>query len=130
MAPKTKQVDDPFADDDWGMPDAQGQVAETDEMPEASSEDRPPFIRPHHVGKQTTGTMELIKVTSETSDYSDVIFLVRFRGKIFRHGLKLFSPDYKSLSVRFGKKRSEWHGELRYKVMPHRGNPLGFIAIR
>jgi hypothetical protein len=129
MAPKSRNVDDPFKDDDWGMPDSTTQT-ESDEMPEGSAEDKPSFIKPHHVGKQTTGTMELIRVTSETSDYSDVIFVVKFRGKLFRHGLKLFSPDYKALLTRFGKKREDWHGELRYKVMPHKGNPLGFIAIR
>jgi hypothetical protein len=128
MATKNKIVDDPF-EDDWGMPEAQTQAA-SDEMPEASGDEKPPFLKPHHVGTASTGTLELLSVTSETSDYSDVIFLVKFRDKKFRLGMKLFAADYKALQKRFGNKKADWHGQLRYKVMPHRGNPQGYIAVR
>jgi hypothetical protein len=127
---KNKTVDDPFVDDEWGMPDEQTQDSSTAEMPDEAKEERPPFLKPHHVGNALTGTLELVRVTSETSDFSDVILLVSLRGKNFRLGMKLFAADYKALLQRFGKKRSDWHGPLRYKVMPHRGNPKGYIAVR
>lgn len=122
-----KEVDDPFNDDDFGMPEA---TSTSDEMPEASSEDRPSFIKPHHVGKALSGQMELLRVMSETTDFSDVVLLVKFREKNFRLGLRTFSADYMALTKRFGKKKLDWHGPLRYKVMPHKGNPQGYVAIR
>jgi hypothetical protein len=125
--PKSRP-DDPF-EDDWGMPDAPAGES-SDEMPQESSEERPPFLKPHHVGSQKTGTMELVRVTAETSDYSDVIFLVSVRGKQFRLGMRLFSPDYKALKKKFGAKRSDWHGSLKYKVLPHKGNPDGYVSVR
>ncbi len=126
---KNKTVDDPFQEDDWGMPEEQTQDSSL-EMPDESKEERPPFLKPHHVGNALTGTLDLVRVTSETSDFSDVILLVTLRGKNFRLGMKLFAADYKALLQRFGKKKSDWHGQLRYKVMPHRGNPKGYIAVR
>lgn len=124
--PKTK--DDPFTEDDWGMPATQD--GPTDEMPGPSSEERPPFLKPHHVGNAVSGTLELVHVTGETSEFSDVILLVKVRGKLFRLGMRTFSDEYKALSKRFGKKRADWHGELRYRLLPHKGNPHGYVAVR
>jgi hypothetical protein len=126
--PKNKP-DDPF-EDDWGetMPDSSEGPSE--EMPDAPSKEYYDFFKPHIVGKQMGGKIELVRVLPETSEYSDVILLVKFNGKSFRLGLKFFSKEYKALKKRFGAKRSDWHGELRYRVMPHKGNPHGFIAVR
>ena len=120
---------DPF-DDDWGMPEGQEHPA-TDEMPEAGGDDRSPFIKPRHVGNARTGTLELVRVTDRTSEYSDVILLVKFRGREFSLGLKLFSEDYKRLKAKFGPKKSDWAGKkLQYKVMAHGRNSDGYIGIR
>jgi hypothetical protein len=128
MPKDAKKHDDPFDDEDWGpsgetMPDS-------DTMPEPSAETKPPFIKPHHVGKAVMGTMKLLRVTSEVTEYSDVVLLVEYRGKQFRLGLKLYSDDYKKLKERFGPKKEKWSGELRYKVMPHGGREAGYIAVR
>jgi hypothetical protein len=121
--------DDPFDDADWGPQEGSSEMP--DEMPGASTEERPPYLKPHHLAKAVErGSMQLIRVTGETSEYSDVVLLVELGGKQYRLGMKLFSDDYKALSKRFGKKRSDWKGELRFKVMPHKGNPRGFIAVR
>ncbi len=125
---KNREVDDPFGDD-FGMPE-ETMAPESEEMPQESAEERLPFLKPHHVGNAKTGTLELVRVTSETSDYSDVIFLVKLGTRSFRLGMKLFAKDYVALKKRFGSKRSDWHGQLRYKVMPHKGNPSGYIAVR
>jgi len=91
--------------------------------------ERPRFIKPHDVGKVgTTGTLELIRVTPETSDYSDVILAVSFKGRDFRLGLRTFSNEYQSLSGKFGTKRSDWHGTLRFKVVDNNGKP--YVSVR
>lgn len=128
MAKNNKTSDDPFSDDDWGMPDAQSHV-ESGAMPEASKEEYAPFLKPHHL-KIKQGTMQLVGVSTEATEYSDVCLLVELNGRKFRIGQKLFAPDYKALLARFGTKKADWHGELRYKVMPHKGNPDGYIAVR
>jgi hypothetical protein len=125
--PRAK-ADDPF-DDDWGMPDG-GESAASDEMPDAPATDRLDYLKPHHLGKQTTGTMELIGVTGLTTEYSDVVFHVKVGGKDFHLGMKFFSKDYVALKKRFGNKKSDWKGQLRFKVMPHKGNPRGYVAVR
>lgn len=119
--------DDPFESDDWGPEGAS--IVDSDEMPGVSSEERPAFLKPHHV-KSDLGTLNLLRVTGETSEFSDVILLVEHSGKNFRLGLRTFSDDYKALTKRFGKKKSDWHGELRFKVMPHKGQRRGYIAVR
>lgn len=127
---KNQVVDDPFNDDDWGgnsdVPDA----GTSENVPDAPLEDRPQYIKPSHVGKAKTGTFELVKFTTETTEYSDVILLLQYRGRFFKLGMKVFSDDYKRLQKRFGKKRADWHGPLQYKVMPHKGNPNGYIAVK
>jgi hypothetical protein len=125
--PRQSEPDDPFQDEDWGHPETP--ATESDEMPPPSAEDRPPFLKPHML-KENRGTMELIRVTKETSEYSDVVFLVAIGQKHFRLGLKFFSPDYKALANRFGPKKSDWKGTLQFKVMPHKGNPRGYVAVR
>lgn len=122
-----KKVDDPFGDD-WGMPDS-SMATEMPEMPESTAGEKPLFLKPQHVGKVgTTGTVELVRVTSETSDYSDIILLVSFRGKNFRLGMRTFSEEYQSLLGKFGKKRADWKGQLRFKVVDNNGKP--FVAVR
>lgn len=119
--------DDPF-DDDWGMPESTTPATES-EMPDSTAGERPPFIKPQHIGRVgTTGTLELMRVTSETSDYSDVILAVTFKGKNYRLGLRTFSNEYQSLSSKFGKKRGDWHGTLRFKVVDNNGKP--YVSVR
>jgi hypothetical protein len=124
---KSKQnpdADDPF--DDWNP--AEGETA-SDEMPSSVGGERPPFLKPHDL-RLDRGTLELVRVTTETSEYSDVVLLVAVGTRNFRFGMKLFSPDYKRLLARFGSKKEAWKGELQYKVMPHKGNPRGYVAVR
>lgn len=99
-----------------------------DEMPDEGGT-RPDFIKPFHVGKVTKGTMELIGVSDETSEYSDVILRVEFKGTEYALGLKLFSQDYIALKKRFGKKKSDWHGQLRYRVMKYKDSD-GYVSVR
>ena len=123
MDPENKKPD-PF-DDPWL--DNSGETL-PDEMPEPG-QGRPDFIKPHHVGKQTQGKMKLLGVSSQTSEYSDVILRVEFKGKEYALGLKLFSADYKALKVRFGNKRADWTGELRYRVMRYKDSE-GYVSVR
>jgi len=118
--------DDPFTDDDFGLPG--GESTTSDEMPDADSDERPDFLKPYHL-KVKQGTCVLIGTTGAT-DYSDVVLLLEVAGRRFRLGLKTFDPGYKALLAKFGKKRSDWKGTLRYKVMPHKGRPDGYVAIR
>lgn len=128
MADKAKKHDDPFDDDDWG-PSSETMPA-SDTMPAASTESRPPWIKPFHVGKQVMGTMKLIGVSPEVTEFSDVVLLVEFRGTRFRLGLKTYSIEYQKLLTRFGGKKDKWAGELRYKIMPHGGRDAGYVAVR
>jgi hypothetical protein len=121
------KADDPFNDDDWGPNDAQ---EDSGEMPESSADStRSEFLKPHHVGSARVGTLELLSVTGAT-EYSDVVLHVKLGSRTYRMGLKTFDPGYVALLKKFGKKKSDWKGTLRYKVMPHRGRPDGFIAVR
>lgn len=126
---KDNAPDDPFGDESWGMPDAQHN-APLDTMPEVPSEVRLDFLKPATVGRATFGEIELTGVSRETSKYSDVILLVKFRGRPFRIGLRTFSPDYQSLLKKFGKNPNDWKGTIRYKVMPHNGRADGYIGLR
>lgn len=127
---KDKVVDDPFVDDDWGPEDAPDAVT-TEDVPDAPTDDRPQYIKPSHVGgAKKTGEFELVKFTNETTEYSDVILLVKYRNRFFKLGMKVYADDYKRLQKRFGKKRADWHGMLKFKVMPHKGNPAGYIAVK
>jgi hypothetical protein len=119
--------DDPF-DDDWGT--GEPAAAQSDEMPEPPEETRINFIRPKDVGKDLRGKFELVRVTNKTTDYSDVVFLIKYKGSMYELGLKYFSKDYKRLQKRFGTKKEDWHGDIEYRVVPHRGNPLGFFEVR
>ncbi len=124
---KNKSVDYPFHDDDWGnMPDAT--EADSDLMPPASTEERPDWLKPYMVGDAATGTLDLTGVSGAT-EYSDIVLLVKYKGRLFRIGLKTFSKEYKSLTKRFGLKKSDWHGQLQYKVIT-RGNSPSYIAVR
>src|SRR5271170_2933257 len=95
MADRTKKHDDPFNDEEWG-PTGETMPA-SDTMPAASTENRPPWMKPFHVGPQTMGTMQLLHVTAEVTEFSDVVLLVEYRKKQFRIGLKLYAEDYKKL---------------------------------
>lgn len=119
--------DDPFKDDDWGMPgDAQ---ETTEEMPEASVDPtRTPFLKPFHL-KEREGRIELMGASGGT-EYSDVVLHVQVGKKQFRLGLRTFDPGYLALRAKFGGKREDWHGTLRYRVMPHKGRADGYVAIR
>jgi hypothetical protein len=126
-----KKVDDPFNDDDWGLPDAQAN-GETDELPDPVTSEKPPFLKPFHAiklaGRQ--GKCELTSVSRETTEYSDVVLYITLGKKPFRLGLRTFDPAYKALVQKFGKKPSEWHGALNFKVMPHKGKPDVFVSVR
>lgn len=124
--PKQKP-DDPFQDDDWGP--QEGTAGASDEMPEANIDpERSPFLKPWNM-KERQGLLELISASGAT-EYSDVVLHVKYKGKPYRIGLKNFDPSYKTLLSKFGKKREDWHGSLRFKIMPHKGNPDGFVAVR
>jgi hypothetical protein len=131
---KNKNADDPFTDDDfWGPGSSVGSTSAiaSDEMPDAPTEERPQYLKPFHVAKAPMGRCTLVRVTSETSDMSDVILLLDVGGIHFRMGLKLYSEEYKSLLAKYGKKKTEWVNKpLIYKVMPHKGKADGFVAIR
>ncbi len=131
MAPKTKANNRDDFEDDFGVPvggEFGGDMPDVgDEMP-AEEESKPLWIRPSHVGRATAGTLEVVKVLPENTQYSDVVLLVQFGGKNFRLGMKAFSDDYKSLKKKFGPKRTDWHGEVRYKVIANNGKP--YIAVR
>lgn len=130
MPKSSNMTSDPFDDDDWGTSESE-HAPESDEAPSSASEERPPYLKPHHFPKSVEkGTIELIKFTSETTEYSDVVFLVKHNGKMYRLGMKLFAADYKALEARFGKKKSDWKGTLRFRIMPHKGNPRGYVAVR
>lgn len=126
MAVKSKP-DDPFGDD-WGREPGDESGAVSDEMPDASSEERPDFLKPYHLSVKQ-GTIELVG-TAPATDYSDVVLLLQLGKRRFRLGLRTFDPGYKALLAKYGKKRADWKGTLRYKVMPHKGQPDGFVAIR
>lgn len=125
--PRGSQPDDPFRDDDWGMPE--GAPTQSDEMPDAVVDpSKAPFLKPFHV-KEREGTLELINVAGGT-EFSDVVFYVKYGNQTFRLGLRTFDPGYKACLAKFGKKKSEWHGTLRFRIMPHHGQANGYVAIR
>lgn len=124
-APKNPDADDPF-DDDWGT--TEGDTS-TETMPDANVDPtRTPFLKPHNL-KEREGQLILVKATGGT-EYSDVVLHVQIGGKDFRIGLRTFDPSYQACLARYGKQRADWHGKLRYKVMPHKGRPDGFVAVR
>jgi hypothetical protein len=124
---KNPNQSDPF-DDDWGLDDTTTTPG-GGEMPASTARSRAPFIKPHDIGAiGSKGTLELIRVTGETSDYSDVILAIQYNGKDFRLGLRTFSTEYESLSKKFGTKRADWHGTLRFKVVDNNGKP--YVSVR
>lgn len=126
--PKSRP-DDPFNDDDWGQPEGASSEAST-EVPESTVDpNRLPWIKPSNVLPLRQGRMELVSF-SGPSKYSDVTLVVKFGGKQYHLGLQTFDPSFVALRKRFGAKKEDWHGTLLYKVMPHKGNPNGFIAVR
>lgn len=123
---RTKGQDDPF-EDDWGP--TEGTATPTDEMPEASVDpERAPFLKPFHL-QSREGTLELLSVSGAT-EYSDAILHVQVGNKSFRIGLKNFDPSYVALRRKFGAKKADWKGTLRYRIMPHKGRADGFVAVR
>jgi len=125
MAPRTK--DDFNEEDDWGPPGAT--TGASDEVPEAQIDpSRSPFLKPYHL-KKDQGTLELVSVGPST-EYSDIVLHVKVDGTAYRMGLRNFDPGFVALRKKFGAKKSDWHGTLRYRVMPHKGNTRGFVAVR
>lgn len=120
--------DAPFPNDDWGEP-MEYQTGPDDSMPETGDDTYLKYLKPYHL-KQMRGTLELVEVSTESSEYSDVILIVKAGTRSFRLGLRTFSDEYKALKKRFGHKRSDWHGQLQYRILPHKGNPRGFVAVR
>jgi len=121
------KADDPFTEDDWG---AQGESTEQpDTVPDANVDpDRAQFLKPYHL-TQREGTLELTGVSGST-EFSDVVLHVMLGRKQYRVGLRTFDPGYTALRKKFGEKRSDWHGTLRYKIMPHKGRLDGYVAVR
>lgn len=120
--------DDPFTDDDWGPSESDGSAGR-EEMPEGNVDpERTEFLKPRHMSARE-GTLELISVSGAT-EYSDCVLHVRVGTRGFRLGLRTFDPSYVALRKHFGGKREDWHGTLRYRVMPHKGKPDGFVAVR
>jgi len=125
MAKQLNQSD-PF-DDDWGLDGEPAAV--TGDMPAPNTATRAPFIKPYDVGGvNTKGTLELVRVTGETTDYSDVILAITHNGKEYRLGMRTFSKEYQSLAAKFGTKRADWHGTLRFKVVENNGKP--YVSVR
>lgn len=121
-----KTPDESFSGDDWNEPfDTKG---ETEEMPNADNS-RPAFLKPWHV-KAISGTLQLIEVSRDTTEFSDVVLIVAVGTRRFRLGLRTFSEEYNALKRRFGNKRSDWHGELRYRILPHKGEKAGYVSVR
>ena len=123
--------DDPFGDDDWGNDNDSGTAQEPPEEVARPTVDpnRLPWLKPANVLPKRQGTLELVSYQGP-SKYSDVTLVVKVGGKMFHLGLQTFDKSYLACQKKFGDKRSDWHGTLKYKVMPHKGNPDGFVAVR
>lgn len=130
MAPKKNAKDD--FEDDFGTPVGaegfDGDMPVSDDMPSGEAS-RPNWLKPVHVGRATAGTLTVVRVLPENTQFSDVVLLVELSDKKqYQLGMKLFSDDYKSLLKKFGPKRGGWNGEVRYKVIANNGKP--YIAVR
>lgn len=127
--PRSKP-DDPFGDNDPFFTGDEGSAREdSDEMPESTVDpSRSDWLKPFHLSARQ-GTLELISVSGST-EFSDVTLHVKVGTRPFRIGLKTFDPAYVALKKKFGAKKSDWHGTLLYKVMPHKGRADGFVAVR
>lgn len=123
-----KKSDDRFQDDDWGPTD--GAIPDSfDEMPEAIVDpNRTDWLKPWHLDARQ-GTFELLSVSGAT-EFSDVTLHIQIGRKNFRLGLRTFDAGYMALKNKYGKKPSDWHGTLRFKVMPHKGRPDGYVSVR
>ena len=131
MAPRGSKPDDPFTDD-WnpGTATGEGVEAASDEVPEAAIDpERTDFLKPHHVARKPQGFCELVSVSGAT-EYSDIILHLKLGSRMFRLGLKNFDRSFVALRKKFGAKKADWHGKLEYRVMPHKGKPDGFVAVR
>lgn len=125
-----KNTADSF-DDDFGTPVGEsgfsGDMPDTGDMP-TEEVSKPNWLKPVHVGRSTSGKLNVVRVLPENTQFSDIVLLVSIEKREFRLGMKLFSDDYKSLKKLFGPKRENWHGEVRYKVIANNGKP--YIAVR
>ena len=127
MTPPRSKPDDPFDDDDWSPQD--GHSALSDEVPEPRVDPgKTDFLKPYHL-KKDTGTLELIGWGAPTN-YSEIVLNITVDGKPYRLGFRDFDKSFIALRKKFGSKKPDWHGTLRYKVMPHKGNPRSFVAVR
>lgn len=128
--PKSRP-DDPFGDWDPTAGAGAGESQEPGQMPEATVDpNRLPWIISAFRGTNAKreGTLELISSVGP-SKYSDVTLVVKFNGKQYHLGLQTFDRSYIALRKKFGPDRENWHGTLYYKVMAHKGNPTGFVAV-
>ena len=117
--------DDPFQDDDWGT----GSETVSDEVPESTVDpDKGDWLKPWHLDKRE-GTMELVSISGAT-EFSDVTLHLKLGRKNFRLGLKTWDPTFDKLRKKFGPKKGDWHGTLKFRVMPHKGRPDGYVAVR
>jgi hypothetical protein len=118
-------------EDDFGTPVGESGFEDmpvSDDMPSGEAS-RPNWLKPVHVGRATSGTLQVVRVLPENTQYSDIVLLVEIADKKqYQLGMKLFSDDYKSLLKKFGPKRSGWNGAVRYKVIANNGKP--YIAVR
>ncbi len=122
--------DDPFTDDEWGQEEAAGSATETEEVAAPTVDpNRLPWLKPTTVLPNRDGVLELVSYQGP-SKFSDVTLVVKFKGKTYHLGLQTFDKSYIALAKKFGSKKGDWHGMLRYRVMPYKGNPNGFVAVR
>lgn len=126
MAPRNAP-DDPFTDDDWGAP---GDAQEPNQVADATVDpNRLPWLKPGDVLPKREGTLELVSYQGK-SKFSDVTLVVKVGAKQFHLGMQTYDKGYLALRRKFGPNRDDWHGTLRYKVLPWKGNPNGFVAVR
>lgn len=131
MTPPKSRPDDPFNDDDWGTPDSSAQTESNQVAAPTIDPNRLPWIisafRGTNVKKM--GTLEVVSYQG-ASKFSDVTLVLKFNGKQYHIGLQTFDKSYIALHKHFGDDKTAWHGTVRYKVMEHKGNPDGFVALR
>lgn len=132
MTPPKSAPDDPFGNWDGPAGNNAGAGEEPGKMPDATVDpNRLPWIISAFRGQPNVkrqGTLELVSSIGP-SKFSDVTLVVKFNDKQYHLGLQTFDRSYVALRQKFGPDRENWHGKLYYKVMAHKGNPVGFVAV-
>jgi hypothetical protein len=129
MATVKEKDFDPFDDDFYGSDEGHSAAVSDEVRPARTSENRADFLKPNML-KDEKGTLELVGYADDPGKYSDVAILVNHGGKIFRLGFKEYSKDYEALVKKFGTKKADWKGKLKYRLMPHNGKPRAYVAVR